>query len=295
MDSTTTSSINRHDALAPGTHEIVVDGATQRYHVAGSGPVCVVHSGGPGIGWEYMRMPRVEAALTTVYVEPIGTGESGRLPDHPRGYTLDRYCQFLHGIVEHLGISTVHLLGHSHGGFVAQRYALAHPDRVAGMILHGSAAAAGPELFAEATRNVEAFARKHEERPETSEILQTWASIGSIADDTGYTAVMQRLLPLYFANYWGELESLRVSLRAFHVVGGPTPFDNREGLASIAAPTLVIVGSHDFICGVRWARELAQGIPAAKLVILENSGHLGHVEEADRFARAVTDFVGSPP
>jgi pimeloyl-ACP methyl ester carboxylesterase len=243
-----------------------------------------------------MRMPRVEAALTTVYVEPVGTGESGRLPDHPRGYTLDRYCQFLHGIVEHLGIPTVHLLGHSHGGFVAQRYALAHPDRVAGMILYGSAPAAGPELFAEATRNVEAFARDHEGRPEIPDILKTWASIGSIADDAGYTAVMQQLLPLYFAAYWdkpGELASWRASLRAFHVVGGPTPFDNREGLASIAAPTLVIVGSHDFICGVRWAQELARGIPAAKLVILENSGHFGHLEEADRFARAVSDFVGS--
>jgi pimeloyl-ACP methyl ester carboxylesterase len=144
-----------------------------------------------------MRMPRVEAALTTVYVEPVGTGESGRLPDHPRGYTLDRYCQSLHGIIEHLGIPTVHLLGHSHGSFVAQRYALAHPDRLAGMILYSSALAAGPELFAVATRNVEAFVRDHEGRPETSEILQTWASIGSIADDAGYTAVLQRLLPLY--------------------------------------------------------------------------------------------------
>jgi len=30
-------------------------------------------------------MAAVEAELTTVYVEPVGTGESGRLPDHPRG------------------------------------------------------------------------------------------------------------------------------------------------------------------------------------------------------------------
>ncbi|MET1027377.1 MAG: alpha/beta fold hydrolase [Dongiaceae bacterium] len=277
-------------------HEIVIDGVRQRYHVAGSGPVCVIHSGGPGAGWEYLRMPLVEAAVTTVYVEPIGTGESGRLPDHPRGYTLDRYRQFLHGIIEHLGVPKVHLLGQSHGGFVAQHYALAHPDRLAGLILYSSAPAAGPELFAEATRNIEEFARDHEGRPEIPEILETWASIGSIADDEGYTQVMQRLLPLYFADYWGkadELAALRACLRAFHVVGGPAPFDNRDGLASIAVPTLVISGRHDFICGMRWAQELMDGIPAAKLLILEKSGHFGHIEEAERFAREVSAFVGS--
>ncbi|MEZ0077106.1 alpha/beta fold hydrolase [Planotetraspora sp. GP83] len=41
------------------------------------------------------------------------------------------------------------------------------------------------------------------------------------------------------------------------------------------------------------AGELADGIPRAELVLLENSGHLGHVEEPDAFARAVTAFVAA--
>jgi pimeloyl-ACP methyl ester carboxylesterase len=40
------------------------------------------------------------------------------------GYMLDRYVRFLHGIIAHLSVPRVYLLGHSHGGFVAQRYAL---------------------------------------------------------------------------------------------------------------------------------------------------------------------------
>lgn len=47
----------------------------QRYHVFGTGPVCIVHPGGPGIEWEALRMPAIEADLTTIYVEPIGAGE----------------------------------------------------------------------------------------------------------------------------------------------------------------------------------------------------------------------------
>jgi proline iminopeptidase len=132
------------EALGPGPREITIDGVRQRYHVAGTGPVCVIHSGGPGIAWEYLRMPALEAKLTTVYVEPIGTGQSGRLPVHPHGYTFDRYARFLHGLIAHLDVPKVYLLGHSHGGLVAQRYALTYPGRLAGMILYSSAPSGGP-------------------------------------------------------------------------------------------------------------------------------------------------------
>jgi proline iminopeptidase len=282
------------EALDSGSRDIIIDGVKQRFHVAGAGPVCVIHSGGPGIAWDYLRMPALEAKLTTVYVEPIGTGQSGRLPVHPHGYTLDRYARFLHGIVAHLDVPKVYLLGHSHGGVIAQRYALNHPDRLAGMILYGSAPSAGPEVFAEATRNIESFARRHEGRPEAADILKTWASIGGIADDAGFTAVMRRLLPAYFADYWErepEFASLRTSLEAFHVVSGPAPLDNRNNLASITTPTLVIAGRHDFICGPRWAQDLFEGIPGSTLRLLDRSGHMCHLEEPEIFAEAVTNFI----
>jgi len=166
--------------------------------------------------------------------------------------------RFLHGLIAHLDAPKVYLLGHSHGGLVAQRYALTYPGRLAGMILYSSAPTGGPELFAEATRNIEAFARRHEGRPEAADILKTWASIGGIADDASFTAVMRQLLPAYFADYWAgesEFASLRTDMQAFHVISGPAPFDDRTTtFASITTPTLVSTGRHDFICGLRWAQ-----------------------------------------
>jgi pimeloyl-ACP methyl ester carboxylesterase len=41
----------------------------------------------------------------------------------------------------------------------------------------------------------------------------------------------------------------------------------------------------------RWAEELRKGIPGARLVVLERSGHFGHLEQPAEFARAVADFV----
>jgi pimeloyl-ACP methyl ester carboxylesterase len=56
---------------------------------------------------------------------------------------------------------------------------------------------------------------------------------------------------------------------------------------------LVIAGRYDFICGVRWAKELNSLVPRAQLVILEKSGHLGQLEEPEAFAQAVIGFVDS--
>lgn len=54
---------------------VIVDGVRQVYQVAGAGPVCLVHSGGPGVHPEYLRIPALEGHLTMVYVDPIGSKE----------------------------------------------------------------------------------------------------------------------------------------------------------------------------------------------------------------------------
>ncbi|MFK4105112.1 alpha/beta fold hydrolase [Streptomyces sp. NPDC019531] len=285
--------------LTEGTHTVEIDGVVQRYHVHGTGPVCVAHSGGPGILWEYLRMPALERHLTVVYPEPVGSGGSGRLPSHPHGYTRSRYSRFLDGLIEHLGVPEVHLLGHSHGGFVAQYHALHHPERLAGVILYESAPLTGPEHGAEAVRMVQEFAARHAEHPELPGIMAAFQAIPAISDDARMTAVAQGLFPAYFADYWGreeEFAAARAAVRATYISGleedlTPHVIDDRAELGSLTVPTLVVVGRHDFICGMRWAEELHGLIPGSELLILETSGHFGHIEEPDVFARAIVDFV----
>ena len=300
--STTTSAgpaDTRGGALAPGEHTVVVGGLEQRYHVAGRGPVCLVHPGGPGVGWEYLRMPAVEPHVTAVYLEPIGTGGSGRLAD-PRQYTLDRYARAVDGVVEHLAAGKVFFLGHSHGGFVGQRYALAHPERLAGLILYDTSPTTGPDFWAEVGQNLHRFAERHAGRPEEAElpgILSAFQDAASATGDEEVTAILRRLFPAYFADYWGrehEFAPLRSSVRMYAgPLRGeePAPFDLRGELGAITVPTLVLVGRHDPICAPRWAALLHAGIPGARRAVLEDSGHFGHLEEPAAFARAVADFV----
>ncbi|VVJ17199.1 Hydrolase [Amycolatopsis camponoti] len=282
-----------------GTHTVELDGVRQRYHVHGRGPVCVALPGGPGVDWAYLRMPALEAHLTVVYVEPIGTGGSGRLASHPHGYTRARYARALLALLDHLGVATAHLIGHSHGGFVAQYFALHRPDRVAGVVLYESAPVTGPEHGAEAQRNVEEFARRNADRPDLPGVLAALQATASISDDDEMDAALRGLLPAYFADYWGreaEFAPLRATVRGTHISGlderlVPDTIDDRAALGSLTVPALVVAGRFDVICGVRWARELVELIPDARLVVLERSGHFGHLEEPAVFAEAVAGFV----
>jgi pimeloyl-ACP methyl ester carboxylesterase len=272
--------------------EIDVDGIAQRYHVAGSGPVCVLHSGGPGIGWQYLRMPALEQHLTLVYVEPVGTGQSGELAD-PADYNLDTYTRFLHAVVEDLGQPKVALLGHSHGGFVVQRYALEHPDKVAGLALYSTSPMTGPEFWADAAANMRKFAEQHA----APEMLAAFGAPHDQLDDAGMTGVMRTIFPAYFADYWtreAEFGPLRAGIEAWQApMRGvePAPFDVREQLRDTTIPALIVYGEHDFICGPKWGGMLSEAMPHARVLRLAGSGHFGHLEQPELFDPAVLEFV----
>ncbi|XHM65694.1 alpha/beta fold hydrolase [Streptomyces nigra] len=287
--------------LAPGPHEVVVDGLTQRYHVHGSGPICLAIPGGPGVAWDSLRAPALEASLTMVYVEPLGTGGSQRLASHPHGYTRERYTRSLLGLLDRLALPQVFLLGHSHGGFVSQHFALHHPDRLHGLVLYDSAPVTGPEHGAEAAARVGEFVQRHQGQAELPAALAALQDVGACTDDETITAALRGLVPLYFARYWDredEFRHFRETLTCTYVSsldenGEPDLVDDRAHLPELTVPTLVVVGRHDIICGPRWARELHALIPGSQLVVLEDSGHLGHVEEPEAFASAVRTFVAS--
>lgn len=285
--------------LAEGVHTLVVEDTVVRYHVHGTGPVCVAHPGGPGIAWEYLRAPALERSLAMVYVEPAGTGGSDRLASHPHGYTRARYSRHLAALIDQLPVPRVHLLGHSHGGFVAQYHALHRPDQLAGIVLYESAPVTGPEHVEEAMRRVGEFAARHADRPELPAVLGAFAAIPAIASDEAMVAAARGILPAYVADYWADERRwsvLRASLRATYISGQdehgePDVIDDRAALGALAVPALIVAGRYDVVCGVRWAEELHKLIPGSRLRVFEHSGHFGHLEEPEGFAVEVVAFV----
>ncbi|MYZ38560.1 MULTISPECIES: alpha/beta hydrolase [unclassified Streptomyces] len=286
----------RAGAAAGEARTVVVDGVRQVYRMAGEGPVCLVHSGGPGVHPGYLRISGLEHGLTLVYLDPVGSGDSDLLPDGD--YSVSRYARFAEAVLDDIGAPTGYFLGHSHGGFVALQFGLDHPDRVDGLILYDTVPANGLDERAAATKEMASFAQRWADRPEAVEAGRMWAAVHlsqtmEIADDESFGRYINGILPAYFADYRKTVE--RVGALALPVTHDPNrlpaSWDVRDRLGTINVPTLVIVGTSDFICPPRFAYEMHAGMPDARLCELRDSGHFGHIEQADEFASAVLEFI----
>ncbi|GAB6898937.1 alpha/beta fold hydrolase [Kineosporia succinea] len=276
--------------LTPGTHSLPLGDTHVIYHVAGSGPVMIAHSGGPGVGYAYLRSTALEEHFTMIYPEPLGTGASGPLPG--KATYDDTYADVLQALVDHLGIERAHLLGHSHGGVVAQRFALRFPERVAGLVLYSSTPVTDAAFWLAARDATLAY--RDPSVPETADVVEAIVTDSAGLDEPGKTALLRRALPVYFADFFArqdEFEPLRRAVRSWPVTFGSTIVDYREELHRLRVPTLVVTGRHDFICGPVWAQMLHDRIPGSRLVILENSGHFASLEEPDAFVEAVLPLL----
>ena len=67
--------------------------------------------------------------------------------------------------------------------------------------------------------------------------------------------------------------------------------DTLDRLEQIVAPTLVLVGAEDLVTPVSCAQELTEGIPGARLHVLERGGHIADAEYPEAVAKALLAFL----
>lgn len=255
----------------------------------GDGPLLVCHPGGPGFdGSELHDLGGLDATRTLLLVDPRGTGGSAEAET----YLLDDYVADIEELRIDLGDEQIDLLGFSHGGLVAAAYAIAHPKHIRRLVLTVGLAAFTPEMQAEAERVIASFAGEPWHADATAALAREES--GDYGNPEEAAAMWNAMAPLYFSR-WQEryrplVEVERMNpepLRQFNA----SPFDLRPELGRIEAETLVITGRDDFICGPAAAQVLADGILHSELVIVEDAGHMLHLEQPTAYSAAVEAFL----
>ena len=200
---------------------------------------------------------------------------------------------FVAGFLDTLGVgSAVDVVGHSAGGVIALRLALAEPQRIRTLTLVDSAGL-GPDVH-----------------PLLA--LVTLPGIGELAillsripgGDVARTTMSAAML---FAQPWrvpaeffteqhtlgrrpGQLEASTAMARALF---GPT--GQREvlldHLPTLTTPTLVVWGGCDYVLPAYHAQAAVNLLPNGRLSVFPDCGHLPHVEHPDRFAAALSDWL----
>lgn len=219
-------------------------------------------------------LPYFPAAIRAVAPTQRGHGDAGR---PAQGYRLRDFADDLAAFMDALGIEAAVIVGHSMGSAVAQRFALDHPGRVAGLVLAGSFASArgnpGVEgLWSEAVAHLSdpvepAFAREFQ------------------------AATLARPVPATFLDMVVD-ESLKTPAWVWRAaLAGLLEADHSAELRRIDRPTLVLWGDCDAFFPRADQDALLEAIPRAQLLVYEGAGHGLHWEEPERFARNVAAFV----
>ena len=276
------------------------DGRKLTYRKLGHGPVLVCHPGGPGFSADYFGdLAGLWEQYTLIMLNPRGTGGSERPADRS-AYGIDDYVADVEELRRHLGLEQMLLLGHSHGGVVAQAYAAKYPERTKRLVLASTLARFGHEQEAAMRQGID----KRSNQPWAPDAMAALEEeqAGHFSSDEELSELVFRELPLYFAHYGAveagyldTLKSERVNADALKLFNEEifNTFDLRDRLQAIKCPTLVITGEDDFICGPICAAEISARMPGSRQVIVGDAGHMTFVEQPQAFHDEVADFLDS--
>lgn len=269
----------------------------------GGPPPLVVLHGGPGATSDYL-LSIAELATdgrAVIHYDQLGNGRSTRLPDKAGNgnfWTVALFVAELANLISHLGLSAYHVLGQSWGGFLAQEHALTHPAGLRSLVLADTAASF--PAFVEQANLLRA-----ELPPAVEETLRRHESAGTTGDPE-YAAACEVFYVRHLCRLRPRPPEVEASLAAleedptvyhtmngpseFHVIGSIKDWSSESRLAEIDVPTLLVSGRYDEATPAL-QQTLAAGIRGAEWTIFEESSHMPHVEERERYLKVVGDWL----
>lgn len=279
---------------------IEVPGGRVWYTRVGTGeqtPLIVLH-GGPGNTHAPLKstLHVLGDERPVIFYDQLGSGNSDR-PTDASLWKTERFVEELACIRQALGLSQTHILGHSWGTMLAAAYLLdTRPAGVSSVIFSSPCLSAqrwkedADRLIARLPKEVQQTIARHEERGTT--------------DSDEYQEAMKE----YYARYVCRLEPLpevlaesrrKANKDVYMTMWGPSEFcptgnlktfDYTPKLHQLDIPALFLCGRHDEATpeATRYYQSL---VPGAEFHVLENSSHMGYLEETAEYVQTVREFL----
>jgi proline iminopeptidase len=278
---------------------IDVTGGRVWYRIVGEGgrlPLLTLH-GGPGVPHDYLdSLAELADERPVVFYDQLGCGLSDR-PDDLALWTVERFVEEVGQVVAALGMTRFHLLGQSWGSMLATDYALTKPPGLVSLIL-ASPPLSIPRWLADAA------VYRRQLPPDVRDALDRHEAAGTIdsdeyraATDAYYARHVCRAVPppeemvramaamghAVYGYMWGPNE--------FNMTGGTLiTYDRTPRLPELTVPTLFTCGRYDEATpeATAWYASL---VPGAEIAVFEESAHLPHLEEREKYLALVRDFL----
>lgn len=277
---------------------IPVIGGRVWYQIIGDGkgvPLLVLH-GGPGCPHDYLEpLHYLSDERQVIFYDQLGCGKSDR-PDDPSLWQTEHFVEELCQVRQALGLQQVHLFGHSWGTILAADYIFTQPTGLQSVIFASPALSMprwindGIEYRTKLPKNVQDVLKQHEANGTTAS--QEYQKATQIYDRYYVCRMYPIPEPLIrtsqgmghnvYQTMWGPTEC--------YVTGNLKHYDQTSRLHEITIPTLFTCGRFDEAPPETtvWYQSL---VPNAEMVVFEQSAHMAHLEESQKYIEAIEDFL----
>jgi proline iminopeptidase len=287
--------------LTGGARKIQIDG---KYEVwvkqvgRGAIPMLTLH-GGPGFPHFYFEcfedfIPRDRVRFW--YYDQLGCGFSDR-PDDASLWTVERYRGEVEQVRAALGLEHFVLYGQSWGAMLAIEYALAHPERLSGLVLSNMTASI-PSYVKHVTELRDSLP------PDTVAAMKAFEARGEYEAPEYQDILMKQLYPKHLCRLdpWPEpavRSFTNMNPQIYNTMQGPSEFvvngnfaswDRWADLPRISTPTLLLVGRHDTM-SVEDIQKMGALLPGSRVVVCENGSHLSLYDDQKAYFDALVPFL----
>ncbi|MBS7541731.1 alpha/beta fold hydrolase [Ancylobacter oerskovii] len=277
--------------------DIDLDGTAIFYREDGprDAPALLLPHGYPGSSYQFRRlMPALADRWRTLAPDFPGFGYSAT-PDS-FGYDFDAYASFLAAFTDRLGLSRYALWLHDYGSQIGLRHAIAHPGRIAALIIQNG------DIYADALGPKYAAIQRYwaEKSPQAHRVLEEAVSeegfrhefIGEVD-----AQIAERVPPDLWKLHWplmdtparralslGLMEKLEENLAWFPRY--------QAYLRAYQPPTLIVWGPKDGYMPAEAALAYRRDVPEAELHLIDGAGHWLLETHFDAALPLVRDFLG---
>lgn len=259
-----------------GAHSrwVTVNGIRMHYWVEGRDdgpPVVLVHGlGGRSEDWHNLASFLVREGFRVYMPDLPGHGRSASPKDF--SYSIPDQANTVIGFMDALGLKQVDLGGHSMGGWIVQRIAFDHPDRVIKLMLFDSAGLNDKPLW-----NTALFT------PTTPSELDQLDALLMPHPPRVPAFIARDMLRISRGRDWLVHRIIDSMLTGRDVTDAELP--------QLKMPVLIVWGSEDHIVPLAEGEKMHQLVPQSQLDVVQGCGHLAPVQCADRIGPVVDAFL----
>lgn len=253
-------------------------GAVEVHHVVTGpedAPVVVLSN---SMGADLRMWDGVVDALSEHFrVVRYDTRGHGRSPAVPGPYSIDDLADDVVALLDTLGVEKAHVVGLSLGGMMGIRLAARDPERVDRLVLlcTGAFLEAGPGYTERAAQ-----VRAQGTGSVAEGVVSRWFTPAHLEEHPHVRAFHEAMCAATSAEgYAGSCEAIAA-------------MDLRPDLPQVKAPTLAIAGADDPATPPSYLREIADGVPDGRLVVVPDAAHLAAAQQPEAVAAAVLEHLG---